>query len=93
LNLSARGFTRVDTSVGSGKSSLFAVRFEFPETGIGSIPELLVVRLGLPSSLQAFHGVIGRDVLRRWEYFRYEGRRQRLIIRDKPHPVLRWLTG
>lgn len=63
------------------------------ETGLGAIPELLVARLGLPSSLPAFHGVIGRDVLRRREYFRYEGRRQRLIIRDKPHPLFVWLTG
>jgi hypothetical protein len=93
FTLSPRGWTRVHTSLASGKSNLFAVRFEFPDTGLGAIPKLLVARLGLPSSLPAFHGVIGRDVLRRWEYFRYEGRCQRLIIRDTPHPLLRWLTG
>ena len=93
LNLSPRGSTRVHTSLASGKSNLFAVRLEFPDTGLSPIPKLLVARLGLPSSLSGFHGVIGRDVLRRWEYFRYEGRRHRLIIRDKPNPLLRWLTG
>ncbi len=93
LNLSPRGSTRVDTSIGSGRSTLFAVRWEFPETGLCAIPKLLVARLGLPSSLRAFHGVIGRDVLSRWEYFRYEGRRRRLIIRDTPNRLLRWLTG
>lgn len=93
LNLPSRGFTRVHTSLGSGKSNLFAVRFEFPGTGLSAIPKLLIARLGLPSSLRGFHGVIGRDVLSRWEYFRYEGRRHRLIIRDRPNPLLSWLTG
>ena len=93
MNLKLRGRSGVETSLGSGKSNLFAVRFEFPDTSLSTIPELLVARLALPSSLHAFHGVIGRDVLRRWEYFRYEGRRQRLVIRDSPNPLLRWLTG
>ena len=93
LNLNPRGRARVETSLGSGKSNLFAIRLEFPDTSLGEIPELLVARLALPPSLHDFHGVIGRDVLSRWEYFRYEGRRHRLIIRDKPHPLLRWLTG
>ena len=93
LNLNPRGRARVETSLGSGKSNLFAIRLEFPDTSLSAIPELLVPRLALPASLHAFHGVIGRDVLSRWEYFRYEGRRHRLIIRDRPNPLLRWLTG
>ena len=93
LNLNLRGRSRIETSLGSGMSNLFAVRLEFPDTSLSAIPELLVARLALPSSLHAFHGVIGRDVLRGWEYFRYEGRRRRLTIRDKPNPLLRWLTG
>jgi len=93
LNLQSVGRTRVDTSLSSGRSELFTVRIEFPGTSLNAIPDLLVARLGLPPSLQAFHGVIGRDVLRRWEYFRYEGRRQRLTIRDTPNPLMRWLGG
>lgn len=94
LDLNPLGRTRVETSLGSGKSNLFTVRFEFPDTSLSAIPELLVARLALPPSLHAlFHGVIGRDVLRRWEYFRYEGRRQRLTVRDTPNRFMQWLTG
>lgn len=82
---------RVETSLAAGETSLFWVRLEFPETSLGPIPELAVARLDLPPSLRAFHGVIGRDLLGRWEAFLYEGRRGRFTLRDTPPGLLGWL--
>jgi hypothetical protein len=74
----------VETSVGSTETPLYWVRLEFPDTGLAPVTEVAVARLALPPSLQAFHGVIGRDLLRRWAYFLYQGRRGRFTIRDTP---------
>ncbi|HEV3257237.1 MAG TPA: hypothetical protein VG013_10185 [Gemmataceae bacterium] len=81
---------RVETSLASGEPALFWVRLEFPETWLAPIPELAVARLNLPPSLRAFHGVIGRDLLRRWESFLYEGRRGRFTLRDTPPGLFGW---
>jgi hypothetical protein len=75
---------RVETSAGSVETELYWVRLEFPSSSMAAVPELAVARLPLPRSLQGFHGLIGRDLLSRWESFLYEGRRRRVTIRDTP---------
>ncbi len=74
----------VETSAGSTATTLFWVRLDFPETELEPIAHLPMARLELPPALRDFQGVIGRDVLFRWEWFRLEGRRRRLSIRDTP---------
>jgi hypothetical protein len=89
--MSQQGAVRVSTSVGSAETHLFWVRLEFPDTGLAPVTEVAVARLALPPSLQAFHGIIGRDLLRRWAYLLYQGRRGRFIIRDTPGGLVGWL--
>ena len=91
LNPAFRDTVRVETSLGATKTPLFWVRLEFPGTGLAAVPEVAVARLGLPPSLQAFHGLIGRDLLRRWEWFLFEGRRGRFTIRDTLGGLFGWL--
>jgi hypothetical protein len=91
LNPEQSGVTRMETSLATGQAALFWVRLEFPDTKLAAIPELVVARVPLPNSLSAFHGVIGRDLLRRWESFCYLGRRGRLSIRDTPNWLSRWI--
>lgn len=86
----SQGRLRVDTSLASGETTICWLRFEFPETTLKPITELSVARLGLPPALSDFDGVIGRDVLRRWERFVYEGRRGRLTIRDSWTRLSSW---
>jgi hypothetical protein len=86
------GVARLETSLAAAQAALFRVRLEFPLTKLAAIPELVVARVPLPSSLSAFHGVIGRDLLRRWESFCYQGRRGRLTIHDTPSWLLRWIA-
>jgi hypothetical protein len=75
---------RVSTSLASAETNLYWVRLEFPGTSLTAIPQLAVARLSMPPILAAFQGVIGRDLLSRWEYLFYEGRRGRMTIRDSP---------
>jgi hypothetical protein len=91
LRPTLHGSARIDTTLASGRTSLYWVRLEFPGTALAAVEELAVARLGLPRSLQAFHGVIGRDLLNRWRYFLYEGRRGRFTIRDTGLSLLGWL--
>jgi hypothetical protein len=93
LNPYQLGLARLETSLGIARAALFRIRLEFPHTKLAAIPEFVVARVPLPSSLSAFHGVIGRDLLRRWESFCYQGRRGRLTIRDTRSPLFRWMTG
>src|SRR5260370_33978455 len=79
----SRGIVRVATSLAFAETNLFWVRLEFPDTNLEPIPELAVARLSLPVSIGPIHGVIGRDLLRRWEYFFYEGRLGQMTIRDR----------
>lgn len=81
---------RVVTSAGSLETELFWVRLEFPGTSLAPVPELAVARLPLPRSVQGFHGLIGRDLLSRWESLHYEGRRRRLTIRDTLPGLFGW---
>jgi hypothetical protein len=73
------------------EANLHWVRRAFPGTSLQDVAELSVARLPLPPSLQGFHGLIGRDLLRRWDSFIYEGRRRRLTIRDTPAGLFGWL--
>jgi hypothetical protein len=91
LNPDAQGVARLETSLGAAEVTLYWVRLEFPETALAAIPEVAVARAPLPPSLQAFYGVIGRDLLRRWESFLYQGRRGRLVLRDAPAGLFGWL--
>ena len=63
-------------------ATLFWVRLEFPDTSLAPMPVLAVARLGLPPSLATFHGLIGRDLIRHWEFLLIEGRRGRFVLRD-----------
>lgn len=74
----------VEASTGTTATETFWVRLEFPEAGLEPVGYLEVARLELPPSLRDFHGIIGRDVLFRWEWLRLEGRRRRLSVRDTP---------
>jgi hypothetical protein len=76
--------THVITPVGETMTDLVWVRLEFPEAGLTSFPEVLVARLPMPPGLSQFHGLLGRDLLRRLESFEYEGRRGRYTLRDAP---------
>jgi hypothetical protein len=75
---------RLVTPLRSGLTDLFWVRFEFPEAGLAPFPEVLVARLPMPPALVGFHGLLGRDLLRRLHSFEYQGRRGRYTLRDAP---------
>jgi hypothetical protein len=93
LAVPAAAPVRLATGVGSRETGLFWVRLEFPGTALGAIPELAVARLEMPPSLRPFQGLIGRDLLGRWESLLYRGRRGRLTIRDTPGGPFGWLWG
>ncbi len=80
---------RLVTPSGTVTTDLFWVRLEFPEAGLVAFPEILVARLPMPAALSQFHGLLGRDLLRRFESFEYEGRRGCYSLRDRPG-VLTW---
>ena len=84
LKAPAAGSAQIITALGTANTELFWVSLEFPEAGLAAFPEVLVARLPLPPRLAQFHGLLGRDLLRRFESFDYEGRRSRYTIRDKP---------
>jgi hypothetical protein len=84
------GAVFVETSTSTTPTTLFWVRLEFPGTGLEALPHLEVARLALPPSLQAYHGVIGRDLRFCWEWFLLEGRRRRWSLRDTC-PWFPWL--
>lgn len=81
---------RVETGLARGETRMFWVRLEFPDTSLASLPVVAVARLSLPPSLATFHGVIGRDLLRRWESLLFEGRRSRFTIRDAKGGLRAW---
>jgi hypothetical protein len=93
LNPRLVGTARLETSLAAAEASLFLVRLKFPHTKLAAIPEFVVARAPLPRSLSAFHGVIGRDLLGRWESFHYQGRRGWLTIRDTPGWLWRWVSA
>jgi hypothetical protein len=93
LNPEELAVARLETSLATAEASLFRIRLEFPHTKLAAIPEFLIAGAPLPRSLASFHGVIGRDLLRRWESFHYQGRRRRLTIRDTPSWLWQWLAS
>lgn len=86
LNPPGGDSVRVTTPLTVGTSRLFWVRLEFPEAGLASFEHVQVARLAMPPDLAQFHGLLGRDLLRRLESFDYEGRRGRYTLRDGPGP-------
>jgi len=88
------GQARVHTAAGEVATELSWVCLEFPETGLAAFPEVLVARLPMPPALSQFHGLFGRDLLRRLASFEYEGQRGCYTLRDRPGlfgGLRRWL--
>src|SRR5262249_3048525 len=85
-----QGSARVETSGRTLRTSLFWVRLEFPDTSLEPSPLLAVARLDMPASLRSCHGVIGRDLLHRWESLLWQGRRGRFTIRETPGGLFSW---
>ena len=90
LDPSASADVRVNTPSEPFTSSLYWVRLDFPETRLRAIDHIQVARLEMPPALRHFDGLLGRDVLRIWDEFRYQGRRGADIIHDTPG-LLGWL--
>jgi hypothetical protein len=90
LNTAPGGGATLHTPSGSRSVSLYWVHLDFPEAGLIPFPHLRVASVEMPPDLAHFHGLIGRDVLRSWDEFRYQGRRGRYIIHDAPG-LLGWL--
>jgi len=67
---------------GSKAASLHLVSVDFLNGGLAPIPKLAIACLEMPPIFrQEYQGVLGRDVLHRWETL-YSGPRRRLTIRD-----------
>jgi hypothetical protein len=75
---------RIATALQAGRARLFWVKLAFPEARLAPFELVQVARLTMPSGLAMFHGVLGRDLLRQWESFDYEGRSDRYTLRDTP---------
>src|SRR5437879_4102028 len=63
------GSGRIVTSLVAVKTDLFWVCLEFPEADLSAFAEVLVARLPMPPALSQFHGLLGRDLLRRLASF------------------------
>jgi hypothetical protein len=81
---------RLVTPLAVGIVTLFWVRLAFRGTALAPFEDVQVARLAMPPELAQFHGLLGRDLLRRLESFDYEGRRGRYTLRDTPG-VFGWL--
>jgi hypothetical protein len=84
LNPLGSDTVRVATSLITGTTRFFWLRLDFPEAGLASFEVVQVIRLAMPPPLSQFHGVLGRDLLRRLESLDYEGQRGRYTLRDTP---------
>jgi hypothetical protein len=84
LNPSSGLRVNVVTPLAEVRAELFWVRLDFPDAGLAPFPHVQVARLAMPPGLAQFHGLLGRDLLRRWESFDYEGRRGCYTLRDAP---------
>src|SRR5713226_6730919 len=71
LRANLGGSARVVTPGGTVTADLFWICLEFPEAGLAPFPEVLVARLPMPAALSQFHGLLGRDLLRRMDSFEY----------------------
>lgn len=77
------GRSRIHTATGVQPVDRFQVRLEFLPGTLKAIPKLRVAAIQVPAKLAGYGGVIGRDILDRWEFF-WSGFRRRLTIRDYP---------
>ena len=84
LNPEAGGDVRAAAPLRGGSTRLFWVCLEFPEAGLAPFEVVQVARLAMPPELAQFHGLLGRDLLRRFHSFHYDGPRGRYILRDTP---------
>ncbi len=78
------------TPLSSVVADVVWVCLEFPGTNLATFSEVLVTRLAMPPGLSHFHGLLGRDLMRRWDALLYEGRRNCLTLRDEPG-LFSWL--
>jgi len=90
LDTAAYRHLDLHTASGTRRVTLHWVRLDFPETRLAAFSPIAVAPVEMPPALAGFHGLIGRDVLRGWEEWRYQGRRGRYLIRDAPG-LLGWL--
>jgi hypothetical protein len=81
---------RLITPSGPVATTLYWVHLDFPGTPLAGFEYVQVARMEMPAALRQFHGLFGRDLLRRWDNLMYEGRRGRYVIRDRPG-LLSWL--
>jgi hypothetical protein len=65
-------------------ASLYWVRIDFPATTLAPFEYVQVARVPMPPQLAQFHGLLGRDLLRRWASLEYEGLDSRYTLRDRP---------
>jgi hypothetical protein len=65
-------------------SALYWVCLDFPGTRLTGFNHVQVARLEMPRALRHLDGLLGRDVLRIWDEFRYQGRRGRYVIHETP---------
>jgi hypothetical protein len=80
----AESDVQVETPLARVATTLYWVRLEFPKTKLAPFPEVLAARLAMPPGLSHFHGLLGRDLLRRWESCDYQGLRGSYTVRDTP---------
>lgn len=81
---------QVVTPLGAGATTLYWVRLDFPGTALSPFEYAQVASLEMPPGLRQLHGLLGRDLLSRWDALLYEGRRGRYVIRDTPG-LFSWL--
>jgi len=82
-----------EIGLGMRQTELYWVRLEFMAGTLAAVPRLAVARLPLPSSLQEYHGLIGRDLLSKWYSLLYEGQRGQLTIRDSRAGFFSWFAS
>jgi hypothetical protein len=84
LNAEPGDDVRLVTPQAAGIVTLFWVRLVFPGLDPAPFEQVQVARLPMPPELAQFHGLLGRDLLRRLESLDYEGRRGRYTLRNRP---------
>ena len=65
LNPRQGDIVRIATALHAGAARLFWVRLDFPEAGLTPFEHVQVARLAMPPESAQFHGLLGRDLLRR----------------------------
>src|SRR5205807_9781224 len=60
---------RIATPFATVAATMYWVRLEFPDAGLYPFEHVQVARLVMPPALSQFHGLLRRDLLRRWASF------------------------